>query len=566
MNRKLFLALAGLGGVLLIAGIALPPEKVVRAVLPAARAAFFDKLVAGMWCLKTALVLNGLTLIGLRWLKRWLWDADANLPARPPRGFFAGAPPEVWDRRDVWVMLGLCAVALVLRLIGSQQSLFGDEVGVQQRYISRGLPVILTFYAHGTPPHVLYSLLAFFFERLPLPLELAYRLPAILFGTGAVALTYWLARRVLDRFMAATVGLCSAAALFGIVYSHNAKGYSATHFFALLAIVGLVRVADDWRSPRGWLWFCIAGAGLVWMHLYNVYLWAGLVVMFGGLIVWLTWGDRRMLFAWSRRALFALGLTGLGLALVYALQIPQIYELFVQVTDKPEEHLSLRSVQAWLMQLTFWGEAWPVALACGAVAGIGLLSLARREPRLTVALLFPVAFIWLMIYLKEAWIYPRYLVFTLPVFLLGLVEAGRRLGRGAVAAIALLFLIPNARVLAEYYAAGNQNLRGAVQLAQATARTNDVFVAYGLARDLIPFYDARFRAVATMADLDKLRAETAGRVIVVYGWRKAWRSREGDFQRLDAEYELVGRLPGFLMDSTERDGEMFVLVSREANH
>ncbi|MEI6085571.1 MAG: hypothetical protein WCS70_14900, partial [Verrucomicrobiota bacterium] len=178
-KRTLIVLLVG-GAVMILAGLTLPAERIVHALIPARGAAYADKLIAGMKCLKFALIANGLLAIGFQPLKRWLWDTESTAERC---SFFRQADPGKIRGAELFVLIGITTLALGLRLWGSRQSLFGDEIAVQQMFISRGLPVIFTYFPY-TPHHVMYSVLAWFFEKLPLPIELSYRLPAILFGVG----------------------------------------------------------------------------------------------------------------------------------------------------------------------------------------------------------------------------------------------------------------------------------------------------------------------------------------------------------------------------------------------
>lgn len=545
--RKRALTILLVGGVfMVVAGLALPAERIVHALIPARGAAYAEKLIAGMKCLKFALIVNGLIAICFQPLKRWLWDAETT-PSAAPRQFFRHADPGKLRGGELFIFLGIVALALILRLWGARQSLFGDEIAVQQMFISRGLPVILTYFPY-TPHHVMYSVLAWFFEKLPLSIELSYRLPAILFGVGAVALTYGLARRIFDRPTAVVTGVLSAVAVYGIAYSQTAKGYSATHCLTLVAFWALTKLATDWRAPAGWGWFAVAMGALGYVHLYNAYLCVGLTTCCAGILWWTGagWGG-------MKRLVYVLTILAGILFLLYALQLPQIREQVARASSQPEEHLSLNFLRGWLAQLTFWGAAWPVALACVVLAVIGAGALAKREPWFAFVVLGTPAVLILLVALKDSWILPRYLVFTLPVFLILCVEGARLIGKTAgVVVFAWLFLWPTTLVLAHYYRVGHQNIRAAARLVEGQTA-----VAYGLARDLFPFYNARIKPIATFAEVQSL----TGEVYLVYGWRKAWRGRENEFRYLDQHFTVVQRFDGFAMDLFERDGEVVVLRS-----
>jgi hypothetical protein len=568
-SRRLITICLVIGAMMILAGAALPPERILHALMPAKAASYRDKLLAGLWFLKAALIADGLLLTLVGPLKRWLWDAP-GLTGQSVRPFYRQANPGPMPATE-WVMFtGIVLLALVLRLIGAGQSLFGDEIAVQQMFISRGLPVIVTYFPF-TPQHVLYSLLAWFCEKLPLPIELSYRLPSILFSTAAVALTCLIARRLFDRLTAGIVGLLSAAAFYGIIYANNAKGYTATYCFATLAILGVSQIVENWQRPRGWFVLGTALWGLSYVHLYNAYLCIGLTTTCGLAILIANWGQNPALIACVKRFVCMLGIIGAVLFLLYALQLPQILDQARRASGQPEEHLSPRFFRGWLMQLTFWGEFWPVALALLAAAVIGAVSMARREPLFSLVLLLSPLILLTMTATQNTWIYPRYMVFTLVPFIILSVEGVRALGalinqsaaRLAVIALAVVQLGCTGVVLREYYAVGNQNIRAACYLAAAQAKPGDKIVSYGLARDLFPFYSSRLTIITSQADLEKLLADTPGDIYLMYGWRYAWHGREDEFAFIDKHFTLVKHYDGFLMDSVQRDGDVVLLVARK---
>ena len=48
---------------LVAVGLVLPPDVIVNACLPGEGLAFAEKLVAGLWCMKAAFLLNGSLLL-----------------------------------------------------------------------------------------------------------------------------------------------------------------------------------------------------------------------------------------------------------------------------------------------------------------------------------------------------------------------------------------------------------------------------------------------------------------------------------------------------------------------
>lgn len=547
MNKRLHIALMAIGVIFIAIGIMLPGEKIVRAAIPPKGEAYLDTLIAGMRFLKFAMVTNGLLALLFKPLKKYLWDVSIFSPTKPLRPFLkqpttGNMAPSEWS-----IILGIVILALVLRVIGSTQSLYGDEIIVQQMYISRGLPVIFTYFAK-VPQHVMYSVLAWFFERLPLPIELSYRLPAILFGTGAVTLTYLLARQVFDRMVATVTGILSAAAFFGIAYSQVAKGYSATHCMALLAFLAIIRIVTSWPSASGWWMLGISLVSLGHVHLYNAYLCVGLTTCVACVLLWCGGG-----LASLKRLLLVLIISGAALFLLYSMQLPQILDQMARASTQPEEHLSLNILHGWLAQLTFWGECWQIALLCLGIACIGMIALLRREPVFTLLALGTPSILLALVALQSSWIYPRYLLFTLPLFLIFCMEGARVIGRTAgVILFALIFLLPTTHVLANYYQVGHQNIRGAAQLAVGKQA-----FAYGGALDLFAFYNPGVKPVSTLTELQNIK----GDVYLMYGWRKSWRGRENEFSYIDQHFTVVKRFKGMTMDLFETDGDVVLLHS-----
>ena len=550
MSRKLTRLLVIIGASMILVGVGLPAPRIIQAVLPAKGIAYADKILNGLICLKVALILNGLLAIVFRPLKRWLWDTGTTID-RAPRTFFRHADPGPIHGVEWLIFTGVVLLALVLRLINVNQSLFGDEIAVQQMFISRGLTVILTYFPY-TPHHVLYSLIAWFFEKLPFPIEVSYRLPSVLFGTGAVALTYLLARCIFNGLIATITALLSAVAFYGIAYSQFAKGYSATHCLTLLAIMGIAEMATNWQANRGWWLFGIALGTLGYIHLYNVYLCIGLTACCAVVILWSRAG-----LAGLRRLLLVLGVVGCALFLLYALQLSQILDQVARAASQPEEHLSIRLFPAWLAQLTFWGKAWPVTLVCLGLAVIGGVTLAKREPMFVFVGLGTPVILLVMVAWRDSWIYPRYLVFSLPVFLILCVEGARFIGKiPGVILFALVFLWPTTALLNHYYKVGHQNIRGVAQLASGKPA-----VSYGGARDLFGFYNKNVKPIKTFTELQSLN----GDVYLMYGWRKSWHGLENEFQYIDQHFTVIHRFDGMAMEMMEPDGEVVLLHAKTTN-
>ena len=87
-------------------------------------------------------------------------------------------------------------------------------------------------------------------------------------------------------------------------------------------------------------------------------------------------------------------------------------------------------------------------------------------------------------------------------------------------------------------------------------------MAYGLARKLFVLFDENIKPIDNLKELREAM-EAAGendKVYLLYAWRNSWKSREAEFKWIDEHFETVHRFPGMLMDTTEPDGDVVLLV------
>ena len=556
----------GLG--LAVAAVIVLPGWLADRYLPKGADRYRDDIVAGLWCLKFALGFCGCLLLLFPFLYR-LWGGTRETGSLLPVLRMEVSP---LSRRDAVAAVLLVAFALALRLVGSGQSLISDEISIQQMFISRGIAVIVS-YMPVMPQHVLYSLMAWFAQRLPVPIEVAYRLPAILAGAFAVPLFYLLCRRVLGVLASSVAGLLCASSIYAIAHAQMAKSYTWTHLVVLgwsLLILELFRRPN--RLPA-WIGMGLCYVVLPFLHLYNMHLVLVLGVTHVALLAWLAATPGA--FIANVRRLMVLGLFCGGLLfLLYAIQLPQIVKLAREAATQPEEHLSIDFFRGWLMQATFWGRAWPCALVCLALAIVGGIALAAREGRFFLLVLLPVVGVVLLVAVRDAFIYPRYMVYALPVFVLFLVEGARFLGqrlaggrgaRIAVVGVGLLFLVPGTRVLLEYYRTGHQDIRGACAVAAAQARAADAVVSYGLGREDFEFYLPGVKVLESHTALQALVLKSTGRhdVYLLHSYPRIMKHRQDEWRYIEKHFEVIHESDGMLMDSAYRDGGVRVLRARK---
>lgn len=560
-----FLRVAGI--VVIIAGVFLPAQAIVSALLPARGEAYFHKLVLGMWCFKLALVLNGAAIILFPLLYRIFWLSKDNISSR--KEFFYSHHIEPYHYEYVLLFASL-ALALVLRLAGASQSLNCDEIIIQRMFISRGLPAILTYFPY-VPHHVLYSMLAWFSERLPVSIEISYRLPAIIFSVGAVALVYVLARRLFGTIERWSTVLLCAISFCAITYSNVAKGYSLTGFLVLAFVFSVSVIVNNWQRTGGWVIFGSSLIALLYTHAYNAYLVIGLVTAFFVIVLRLYWSEKPILSMLLKRFCLVSLIAGLVVFSLYSVQAPQVLDQFFSRHLHPEKKLCVDFFLGWIAHMTFNGEH-PVAMgACLLLAAIGLASLVKREANFAVFTIIPVAVVVIIAWITSSFIYPRYVMFTFPFFVIACVEGasfvgrlvGGRAGRRAMVTIfTATFIILTVPALKDHYTIGVQDVRGAVDFVTKQASPDDRIVSFALGLDLFPYYNNKIVAIRTRKDLERLLDETKGSVYLLYTFENIFRNRKEDFVFVQNKFKMIKRFPGMCKDDIEKGmGDIVVMVS-----
>ena len=555
----------GVAAILIVLGVLLPPQSLVLSFLPSGAAAYKEKVVQGLWCVKAGLVFNGLLLFVFPWLKRWFWDAGA-ITAAEPRRLFRNVDLRPLAIGESWTLAGILVFAVLLRLIGANAGFWGDEILVQQMFVSRGLPVIVSYWPPCTH-HIGYEILAWCTQQLPLPVETAARLPAIGYGVAGVALSFWIARRF--RVSPLGVAFLHSLSIFSIVHSQMVKGYTATLFFFLLAVLGIFVMAEQWRYSRGWLWFGVGLVGMLYNHLHTTLLAAGLTLSAVYALWYASQGVRDLRWILFRRMfltlLFVVGVT----FLLYSPVLPQLLGIIDKAKATSETGVSWDFFRGWGLQMTFWGWAKSLTVGFVLLAFLGFFSIARRELAGLVVLGLPVVFVLGATVASGSFIYPRYLVFMLPVFLLFMIEGALAIGRNVGRPLLVLWIslalyaVPTVLALNEYYRIGFQNIRGAVRLAVSLGCADDRIFGFGLARPLFPYYSSRVEPVEGIEAIREKIQSTPGDVYVLYAWRNAWKSRAADFDWLDRQFAVVARWDGTMMETSMRDGEVVLLKARK---
>ncbi len=159
----------------------------------------------------------------------------------------------------------LTLLALLLRLPGLHQALYGDELFTYDIVTRAGLGDLLAQVRDTsiTPP--LHYLLAYGAQKLGTP-PVAVRLPSLFAGAAAVPLVYLLGVRTVGRRAGVLGAGFTAISPFLIFYGSEARAYATLAFLLLVCTLALVRALSPGASRWWWALFAVTGAASLYTH------------------------------------------------------------------------------------------------------------------------------------------------------------------------------------------------------------------------------------------------------------------------------------------------------------
>lgn len=432
-------------------------------------------------------------------------------------------------------------VAVVARLIRLNSGYWADEIGaLQGSFRLSGIGVLTTFL--GDNHHPLYSV----FGRVSLLLfgeaPWVVRLPAVLFGVAAVAVTYVVARLVASRREALLASLLLAVSYHHVWFSQNARGYTLVALLALLSTWALVKMLEvpAWRMALAYAVFAALAA---YTHLTMVFVAVGQAIV---AVIVLAWPERRDRRSDWRVAAFAFSLAAILTLVLYAPMLTQVINFFV---NKPSALLTA-STPSWALRegirvlaagLGASGTvvAFLVVLIGGVTGILGLAAIFKSNKALGLAIVLPPLTVLVGALLGRGTMYPRFFFFAagtgvilLVRGLFGFAELVRRWWPRfpallAATTVSLLLIVVSASSLSLNYRFPKQDFAGAMRYVLATKAPDDVVGFIGIPGD--PYrdiYGQDWPTLKTAADINVLRQR--GRTWIIYTFPRYFGVRAPD--------------------------------------
>ena len=405
---------------------------------------------------------------------------DDRLVLPPPAGREVGRPA-------AW-LAAITLLGVALRIPGLGSDLWLDEILTVVRLVP-GSVVSLFTGPETLNNHLLHTLLvrvsvaAFGVE------EWAVRLPALLFGVATIPALYLLARLALRSREALFASVILATSYHHVFFSQNARGYTGLLLWTALSTWFLLRalIDDRWRD---WILYFVTGALAPLTILLGgaVALGQMMALPFVALRIRRAGGSPRPAILKAVPFVGAVGMVGLAVLEVVggeAFGVVSPGRTWTGGGFWEELGIGLRSGLGIAGLLVLVVVAAPLA--------VGALRFARRRLVYAVYLVAPLAPLGLLAAIGF-FMTPRYLLWALPVFAIGLPAAVTGLGRasrwmGPVLTAAIV--AASASALPHQYTVPKQASRTSLDWVRERADPGDRVVAIAFARWSTRFYAPR---------------------------------------------------------------------------
>lgn len=473
---------------------------------------------------------------------------------------------EVAPRQDFVILALILALALALRLYGLNAPLWFDEVTTVDTHLRLGWGEMMQSYSMNH--HYLHNLAAKASMQLFGDAPWAIRLPALLFGLGAIAAMWVLVRRAVGSTLAHATALLLALSYHQIWFSQNARGYTGMALFSTIGFCLFLQGLHD-RRWRSWLWFAAAMAATIFTHLTGAFFFVTLG------LVWLVLCVAARQKGRLDRDLLVKPFTGFLIGgivtlILYAPLLPSLLSTVHGVAETsagdPMQEYQNPLWTAYEAIRTGVGQAGPLVSVIGlgvlALSLLGAVALRRRAPLIAPVTFGHILLTVLLLLGLNMRIWPRFF-FTDIAFLLLLIVCGVQWVCGTLArltgpamgrwlfplALAGMVLVSGA-MAARNYSAPKQDLAGAYNFAEAHRKPGERVYAIAYAGEVYrSHFHADWGTIFTESDY-RAALDAPGPVTIVVTFPdRSFRSLPSlDADRQSGRLQVQTILPGTLGD------------------
>lgn len=414
----------------------------------------------------------------------------------------------VQSPRDYLWLVFILTLALVLRVVGLDAPLWFDEIVTVDSQIR--IPWRDMFDDYSMNHHYLFSVQAKALTSLFGDASWVYRLPAMLFGTGLVALVWILGRDIAGLRVANVSALLTALSYHQVWFSQNARGYTELAFFSTL---GLILFLKGMRLPRPgvWLAFGLSLTAAILTHLTAAFFFLAMgIVWFVVVLIYFRTDTKP-----NGLILYPLAGASAGilfLLVVYAPILPQMLDTVGSVSETSSVDL-MQEYQSPMWALfegarTATGLTGPLASLLTLLALfmvlLGAVRINSQSPLFAPVLFTHIAVTLSLLTILGMRVWPRFFFVDLGLLMilatLGVeslasaiarVFANKRLQRNIFNFLTILMVVLSVSLVQRNYRAPKQNLAGAYTYAEEIRRPGERIFAVGISG---PIFKNHFNA------------------------------------------------------------------------
>jgi len=408
------------------------------------------------------------------------------------------------ENQKKWILaIILLLLSVALRLIRLETSFWMDEIITITRFVPEPWLKIISEVPYPNN-HILYTLLAKLSILVLGEKEWSARLPALIFGSLTPGLLYLIVRKRFSDLAGFCAGLFLALNYWSVWFSQDARGYSALILFGLLSNWLCLEYLD--RGERKLvIAYALVSALCVWFYLYSLFL------ILGQLLWAITRLRQKEIPGQKLILIFAAALLGIS---IYLPSLPELFQYALSADKMARLHpVNLLFFKDLLLMLA-GSRKIGIAVFFVIISLPGWFYLAEKWRGFVAVNLIAALGIIIVSALFRFFIYPRFLIFLLPVFALGaglsvkipswiLYARSNRLGKALsylLMAVMVLLLIPG---LLNYYALGKEGFKDAADYL-ASHHRGEKIICYGIiCPELSYYYSGEFLEASEKGELTK---------------------------------------------------------------
>lgn len=374
------------------------------------------------------------------------------------------------DRCSMVIIL-LTIVGLILRLYRIDANSIWLDEAVTYHISLQSIPNIWNSIGTGEPNPPLFYWAEHFILNLGHS-ELILRLIPAISGTLTIPLLFFVGRLLLNQYAGVIAAALLTVSPFHILHSQDARVFSLLLLVACVALVFYLKGMFS-GSLRSWILFGIFSAIAFWLHFYVIIFVATLFLLALCINLYENKGFTKL------KPLIA------SLILFLAVSLPLIfqflYSIGIKLIEEPYGQRGLSFV-GW----AFWEYLGPgvlpmIPFLLFFAIGYSYFHKTNRRRFMLISMVLIIPFVISCLLSEEIPMYPRYLIFLMPIFLVTVAASYKPLlafrGPKLVYAFILVLVSVNAITLSSYYSSPSiQDWKGISPIVQNMTADQDIII------------------------------------------------------------------------------------------